>query len=654
LSDGYVEQTPAATVNFFHAQSDVDSAPFAQHHSLGQSANQAAAGNHTHPQNFLVGSGNPNTNNVDPLIYSIYFDSSDGNAMWYSTGTSWVTSADSATRATAGAALTAAGNAQTTANGKNTAFYQGTAPSTSGRIDGDLWFDTSNNYRLSVFQSGAWVVSLLGNNAIATSGIDAGKITVGLLSAAVIGARTITADKLLIGGTTGNMMEDSGFEDSAAVGRILTGSTSGPYRDTSAGATRSGVAGLTVPMASFATNGIIYLVSNGVGALGSIPAGKAFAVGTGEQVTIVGYAKAIFSPSATMRITAIGYDSTGAVAVAEVGTAVDLTAAGYGSYTKFTATITVPAGVVYLAPIIKKVTADGTVTYWCFDDITVTRSITGSLIVDGAIDGKVITGPTIQSAVSGSRIVIKDFGANDYIYIYPTGSAYESPGRIAGGTSPATGGADVVRILWLESPYRYNGLIPIDERSAKFALLSESDGTDKSTIMLYADKIKWTAVRTANIIDFTAGRLDIKNMTTIGNIALGSGAVITGNGTGAKATANVGSITTSEVTLATVSSYVVNDASTKIKVSFSWFGFASTVSGDVFEIRLKRGSTIIAISRLRLGSTAVHEGSSVFTFETPGSGTYTYTAVAIRISGTGTGTLSAGSTSPATLTVEGF
>ena len=39
---------PPAEVQKFHARSDVDSGPMAQHHSLGVKHNQASAGDHTH------------------------------------------------------------------------------------------------------------------------------------------------------------------------------------------------------------------------------------------------------------------------------------------------------------------------------------------------------------------------------------------------------------------------------------------------------------------------------------------------------------------------------------------------------------------------------------------------------------------------------
>lgn len=43
-----LKSPPAMEVNIFHKHSDVDSGPMAQHHTLGNKANQAAPGNHTH------------------------------------------------------------------------------------------------------------------------------------------------------------------------------------------------------------------------------------------------------------------------------------------------------------------------------------------------------------------------------------------------------------------------------------------------------------------------------------------------------------------------------------------------------------------------------------------------------------------------------
>lgn len=111
-------------------------------------------------------------------------------------------------------AATAITTAQTTANGKNTVFYATSAPSVTGRINNDVWFDTDDGYKMYKFLTGAWVAVQFGTSAIANlaitdalianatissakiSAIDAGKITTGSLDAARIAAGTITSSHI--------------------------------------------------------------------------------------------------------------------------------------------------------------------------------------------------------------------------------------------------------------------------------------------------------------------------------------------------------------------------------------------------------------------------------------------------------------------------
>lgn len=65
-------------------------------------------------------------------------------------------------------------NAQSTADGKNTVFYQATAPSTAGRKINDLWYDTDDGYKPYRFNGSNWVAAPFGNAAIAN--LDVGKI----------------------------------------------------------------------------------------------------------------------------------------------------------------------------------------------------------------------------------------------------------------------------------------------------------------------------------------------------------------------------------------------------------------------------------------------------------------------------------------------
>lgn len=111
-------------------------------------------------------------------------------------------------------ANSAAGTAQSTANGKNTVIYATAQPSTSGRKTNDVWFDTDDSYKMYYFNGTAWVVAQFGTNAIKNASIttaliadaainnakianlDAGKITSGYISSDRIQAGSIVIGKL--------------------------------------------------------------------------------------------------------------------------------------------------------------------------------------------------------------------------------------------------------------------------------------------------------------------------------------------------------------------------------------------------------------------------------------------------------------------------
>ena len=148
-------------------------------------------------------------------------------------------------------ANSAAGTAQSTANGKNTVIYANAQPSTSGRKTNDVWFDTDDSYKMYYFNGTSWVAAQFGTNAIKNasittaliadaainnakiSNLDAGKITTGYLSADRIAANSIIAGKLAVNAvTTANLQADCVNADKIAAksinaehinGAIITG-----------------------------------------------------------------------------------------------------------------------------------------------------------------------------------------------------------------------------------------------------------------------------------------------------------------------------------------------------------------------------------------------------------------------------------------------
>lgn len=133
----------------------------------------------------------------------IWFDTSNGNRQYYWSGTAWTDVQDTAIAAAAAAASAA----QTTADGKNKIYRQGTTPTGTFAI-GDTWFNTSSDNAISRWDGSSWVATSLGNGALAS--ISASKITAGTIDASIITVSNLDAGNI----STGTL----------AAARIATGS----------------------------------------------------------------------------------------------------------------------------------------------------------------------------------------------------------------------------------------------------------------------------------------------------------------------------------------------------------------------------------------------------------------------------------------------
>ena len=170
-------------------------------------------------------------------VNDIWFDTDDGNKVYYWNGTVWTASTFGTNAITnnaidtnklttalnttintastnASTALTNAQTAQTTANGKNTVYYATTAPTGGTYKVNDIWFDTDDGNKLYYYNGTAWTATQFGESALADlsitnakiadatissakiAAIDAGKITSGYISANRINAGTLTANML--------------------------------------------------------------------------------------------------------------------------------------------------------------------------------------------------------------------------------------------------------------------------------------------------------------------------------------------------------------------------------------------------------------------------------------------------------------------------
>ena len=119
-------------------------------------------------------------------------------------------------------------DARTVANGKNTIYYQSSAPSGGTYAVDDTWFDSDDGYKMYTWTGSAWSGFELGNSAIAsisatkitagslaagvivTSNLSAGQITTGSLSSAVIATTALNANNITAGVISGITLKTSG------------------------------------------------------------------------------------------------------------------------------------------------------------------------------------------------------------------------------------------------------------------------------------------------------------------------------------------------------------------------------------------------------------------------------------------------------------
>lgn len=109
-----------------------------------------------------------------------------------------------------------------------------------------------------------------------------------------------------------------------------------------------------------------------------------------------------------------------------------------------------PAGTIAMEVYLSVANA-ATGTLTDIDYIGLTRAADGSLVVDGAIDGKVITGATIQTAASGSRIVLDQTSLNAWNAV---GDNYFNMSSATGVNISSTGqaGSDFSRTNYCTNP----------------------------------------------------------------------------------------------------------------------------------------------------------------------------------------------------------
>ena len=153
-------------------------------------------------KNTVFYSGSAPTANA---VNDQWINTAAGNKLYIWNGSSWISAQDSAITA-----------AQSTANGKNAIYRQGTTPTTpytgTSFVIGDMWFNTSSDNAISTWNGTSWGSNALGNSAL-YGNISANKLTSGTIDASVINVSNINAGNI----STGTL----------SASRIATGSLNG-------------------------------------------------------------------------------------------------------------------------------------------------------------------------------------------------------------------------------------------------------------------------------------------------------------------------------------------------------------------------------------------------------------------------------------------
>ena len=142
----------------------VKDASIAAANSLAQSALNAANSKIT----TYYQAASPATANTGDL----WIDTDDSNKLYRYDGTNWVSVQDGGIQA----ALTAAGTAQATADGKIVTFAQSTQPTATDI--GDLWIDTGTNNKMYRWDGTTWNSTLTGNSIVSLINLDSSGVQI--------------------------------------------------------------------------------------------------------------------------------------------------------------------------------------------------------------------------------------------------------------------------------------------------------------------------------------------------------------------------------------------------------------------------------------------------------------------------------------------
>lgn len=286
-------------------------------------------------------------------------------------------------------AITAAGTAQTTADGKNTLIRSTAAASGTSYKNGDIWYRISGSQVIGMWiYANGWVQQTLTDSVI--TNLSAATITTGILGADRIGANTITTNKLVVGDFT-NLIEDEDFDAALGVS----------WRQRSGAASASNFAVTTgLPGKSWKLDGVGTEVS--VEQVNPFPVdpGVRYRFNARAQNQLTGT-----SPVAYVRFYWTKQDGT---ASSTSFSQVTIPVAGWADYS---AVVTSPADAFYGRTVLIHGNNNTSGSWW-IGRLSLRRMATAELIVDGAItagsaiiaNGAIGTAQIGDAAITNAKI----------------------------------------------------------------------------------------------------------------------------------------------------------------------------------------------------------------------------------------------------------
>ena len=329
------------------------------------------------------------------------------NAPYRWTGTAWLivtdqkvidaASAAATAQAAATAAAASASTAQDTADGKNRTTYSTAIASGAGTRAGDIWFRVASGLIIGQWEwtGTAWASRTLDNAVIAN--LDAGKISTGYLDVAGrILAGSIAVEKLTVA-SFDNMLPDPSFEDATFLNWVRVGGTI--LHESTSGRDGRGAARIT------SASGAQYLLVSPANTI-KVEEGSSYRISMWVRSTVA-------VPIGGLTVAPNMTSTTGVNTWAGSQYARNTVAIPANTWARVSGSVDIAAGIVgmRIACSSEPPLSSGTVL---IDDASVTRMGSAELLVDGSIDGKVITGALIRSAASGQRVELTSAGLKGY------------------------------------------------------------------------------------------------------------------------------------------------------------------------------------------------------------------------------------------------